>query len=166
MLTFASGFGAILMKFIAQPLLRRFGFRRVLMANAICSAAFILAPAGFTVTTPYGVILATLFFGGVCRSLQFTSINAMAYAEVPPERLSSATSFNAALQQLSGSVGITIAAFALQLVQACRGDDQILPATFPPVFMLVAVLAMLSIFSFARLRPESGGSLLASRAAE
>jgi len=161
MLTFASGFGAILMKFIAQPILRRFGFRRVLITNAIFAGLFILAPAAFTANTPYVMMVGTLFLGGVCRSLQFTSINAIAYAEVPANRLSSATSFNAALQQLSGSVGITIAAFGLQAAGAYQGTAQIVAANFPPVFALMAGLSVLSATWFARLDADAGDGILA-----
>jgi EmrB/QacA subfamily drug resistance transporter len=161
MMTFASGLGAILMKFIAQPILRRWGFRRVLTANAVLSAVFILAPAGFSATTPYLWMVAILFLGGVCRSLQFTSINAMAYAEIPADRLSSATSFNAVLQQLSGSIGITVAAFGLQANQVFMGGAEIAAAHFPMVFALVAALSLLSAIWFAKLGRDAGDSLLA-----
>lgn len=160
MMTFASGAGALLMKFLAQPLLTRFGFRLVLTVNAVVSGVFILAPSGFTPETPYLVMVAVLFLGGVSRSLQFTSINAVSYADIGPERLSSASSFNAVLQQLSGSIGITIAAFALQAVQLWLGADQINAAIFPPVFALVAALAVGSSFWFARLDRMAGSTLL------
>ncbi|MDE3027487.1 MAG: MFS transporter, partial [Paracoccaceae bacterium] len=160
MMTFASGVGAITMKFLAQPLLMRFGFRRILIWNAVISCCFVALPATFTASTPYLVMVGTLFLGGTCRSLQFTSINAMAYADVPSERLSSATSFNAVLQQLSSSIGITIAAFGLQTVQDYTGLQQIVTATFPPVFLLMATVSVISTFWWLKLTPESGGSLL------
>ena len=160
MMTFASGIGAITMKFLAQPLLMRFGFRRILIWNAIISCCFVALPATFTASTPYLVMVGTLFLGGTCRSLQFTSINAMAYADVPSERLSSATSFNAVLQQLSSSIGITIAAFGLQTVQNYTGVKEIVTATFPPVFILMATVSLISTFWWLKLTPESGGSLL------
>ncbi len=160
MMTFASGIGAITMKFLAQPLLMRFGFRRVLIVNAVLSCIFVMAPAGFTVTTPYLVMVGTLFLGGVCRSLQFTSINAIAYSDVPPDQLSSATSFNAVLQQLSSSIGITIAAFGLETVQQITGTTVISAATFPPVFMLVAFVSLCSTFWWTQLTRDSGGDLL------
>ncbi len=160
MMTFATGIGAITMKFIAQPILQRFGFRRVLIWNAVLSALFLFAPALFTMQTPYLVMVGVLFVGGICRSLQFTAINAIAYADVEPERLSSATSFNAVLQQLSGSIGITIAAFGLEAAQAVMGGGALDASHFPPVFALVAGVSMASSFWFLRLNAASGGSLL------
>jgi EmrB/QacA subfamily drug resistance transporter len=164
MMTFATGVGAITMKFTAQRLLNRFGFRNILLWNAGLGALFLAAPAGFAATTPYLLMVGTLFVGGLFRSLQFTSINAVAYAEVPPERLSSATSFNSVLQQLSSSVGITVAAFGLESAQAYNGTTAITAATFPPVFVLVALISFSSIFWFAKLAPDAGGSMLTRHA--
>jgi len=161
MLTFASGAGALTMKFLAPPILRRFGFRRVLSVNAVLSSLFILAPAFFTIHTPWQVMLGLLFFGGLLRSLQFTSINTVAYADVPSEQLSGATSFSSVLQQLSGSVGITIAAFGLEAMQHVYGGVEIEPTHFPAVFMMAASLTLASGLVFARMTASTGDSLLA-----
>src|SRR6478672_3456353 len=47
LLTFASAVGAIAMKTTAAPILRRFGFKRVLVVNAVISGFFIAAIAMF-----------------------------------------------------------------------------------------------------------------------
>lgn len=160
MLTFVSGVGAIAMKFVAQPILNRFGFRRTLAFNAILAGVFMAAPATFTVHTPYTLMMLALFFGGVCRSLQFTALNALAYSEIEPPLMSSATSFNAVLQQLSASVGITFAAFGLEAVNAWTGSGAVTAASFPPVFVLIAGLSTVSVLVFARLTPTAGAVLL------
>ncbi len=160
MMTFATGIGAITMKFLAQRILMRWGFRRVLIVNAGIAAVFLLAPAAFRADMPYLLMVSVLFLGGICRSLQFTSINAIAYSEVSTERMSSATSFNSVLQQLSSSIGITVAAFGLQAVQTLSGRPEIVAATFPPVFALVAAVSVSSVFWFLRLSPDAGGALL------
>lgn len=165
LLTFSSGLGAMTMKFAAQPLLRRFGFRGVLMGNAVISGLLILGPAFFTQTTPVPLILAVLVAGGLSRSMQFTAINAIAYAEVTAERLSSATSFTAVLQQLSGSLGITLAAMALETCGALRGTVAPDPGNFPFVFGLIACLALASASLFARLRRDAGQSLVQAKTA-
>ncbi|WP_102223674.1 MFS transporter [Acidimangrovimonas sediminis] len=159
-LTFATGAGAIFMKFLAKPILDRWGFRRVLIANALLSSVVLMLPGTFTPVTPWLWMVAILFLGGIGRSLQFTSINAMAYSEVPDQRMSSATSFNSVLQQLSRSVGITVAAFSITGVQAAQGG-QITAATFPPVFVIVGGVSMISVLFFLRLARDAGGALLA-----
>ncbi len=160
MLTLATGLGALGMKFMAQPLLRRFGFRRVLVTNAVLASVFLVAPATFAPDTPWLWMAAVLFVGGLSRSLQFTSVNAVAYADVPSDRLSSATSFNSVLQQLSGSVGITVAAFGLEAMQAATGSQTVTRAMFPPVFLLVGAVSLLSVIGFLRLPNSAGASLL------
>ena len=165
LLTFSSGLGAMAMKFAAQPLLRRFGFRGVLMGNALISGVLILGPAFFTQSTPVPVIVAILVAGGLSRSLQFTAINAIGYAEVTAARLSSATSFTAVLQQVSGSVGITLAAMGLEICGALRGTSAPDLGNFPYVFALVAGLALGSAAIFARLRPDAGQSMVQAKTA-
>ena len=165
LLTFSSGMGAMAMKFAAQPLLRRFGFRGVLMGNAVISGVLILGPAFFMQATPVPVIVAVLVAGGLSRSLQFTSINAIGYAEVPAERLSSATSFTAVLQQVSGSVGITLAAMGLEICGVLRGTSAPDLDNFPYVFALLAGLALSSAAIFARLHKGAGQSMVKAKAA-
>ena len=99
MLTFATGVGAMFMKTQVETILRRFGFRRVLIANAVIASLFAALPSLFTEVTPALLITALFLAGGLSRSLQFTSINTLAYADVPPERLSRATSFAAVCQE-------------------------------------------------------------------
>ena len=159
-LTFVSGAGAMVMKFAAQPLLRRFGFRGVLMGNAVVASIFLAGPGAFTAATPIALMIAVLFVGGLSRSLQFTALNAIAYAEVRPDRLSQATSFSAVLQQLSGSIGITVAAMALELTGTLRGTTATDPANFPVVFALITVLTLASALIFARLSKAAGSDMV------
>jgi hypothetical protein len=155
----------MMMKFAAQPLLRRFGFRGVLTGNALLAAVFLAAPALFTPTTPVILVLAVLLIGGLTRSLQFTAVNAIAYADVSAPRLSSATTFTAVLQQLSGSIGITIAAMGLETAGALRGTSATDLGNFPYVFGIVAGLAVSSALIVARLNPLDGDSLVQKKAA-
>jgi hypothetical protein len=106
-----------------------------------------------------------LFVGGLSRSLQFTSVNAVAYADVPSDRLSSATSFNSVLQQLSGSIGITLAAFGLEAMQGVTGAGTITREMFAPVFLLVGAVSLLSVVGFVRLPKSAGAALLPKSAA-
>ena len=92
--------------------------------------------------------------------MQFTSINTLAYADVPPERLSRATSFAAVGQELSGSVGVTIAALGLEVMQQLMGGGDIDPEHFPPVFILIALISAASALMFSRLTADAGSALL------
>ncbi|SFV36754.1 MFS transporter [Hyphomicrobium facile] len=169
LMTFATGVGAIFMKTQAATIIKRYGFRRVLMVNAIVASLFTAFPALFSVTTSPVLIVALFLMGGLSRSLQFTSVNTLAYADVPPERLSNATSFAVVCQELSGSVGVTIAAMGLEGMQHVAGGSAIAVGHFPPVFILIALVSASSILFFRQLSPSAGASLLptdAMKAAE
>ena len=158
-LTFASAAGALCMKFAAAPILRRFGFRRVLVSNTWISACFLASSALFTPVTPHFLIFSVLLIGGFFRSLQFTSLNAVAYADVPPSAMSRASSFSSVSQQLSGSVGIAFAALVLQGMQTFRGDHVIHLDDFKVAFVLVALLTGSSLLMNLRLARDAGSEV-------
>jgi EmrB/QacA subfamily drug resistance transporter len=164
MMTFATGAGAMFMKTQAASILHRYGFRRVLMVNALVSGLFAAIPALFTAATPTLLITVLFLAGGLSRSLQFTSINTLAYADIPPESLSRATSFAAVCQELSGSVGVTIAALGLEIVQRTLGGEPADAGHFPPVFLLIAAVSASSILLFMQLSKSAGASLLPTEA--
>src|SRR5690242_19437432 len=89
------------MKWATATILRRFGFRNILVINSIISSAFLAVCAAFSVTTPIWVMMILLLIGGFFRSLQFTSIDTIAYAEIEPGRVSRATSLVSVAQQLA-----------------------------------------------------------------
>jgi len=159
MLTFASAVGAIAMKATAAPIIRQFGFKRVLVSNAVISSFFIAAVALFTVGTPHIVVLAVLLVGGFFKSLEFTSINSIAYADIDAKAMSRATSFASVAQQLSLSAGVAVGALVLEFERMGRADTTVVAGDFPLAFLLVAVIAASSTFIFAMLPKEAGASL-------
>ncbi|MCW5695343.1 MAG: DHA2 family efflux MFS transporter permease subunit [Bauldia sp.] len=161
LITFVSAAGAIAMKFAAGPILKRFGFRTVLLTNIGITATFTAIPATFTPVTPIAVMVAILLAAGFFRSLQFTAVNAIAYDEVEPSRMSKATAMSSVFQQLSLSVGISIGAIALEL---SVGGDEISTGDFLLPYLVVAVLCASSFFFFARLPPHAGHEISGHRA--
>jgi EmrB/QacA subfamily drug resistance transporter len=159
MLTFAAAVGALTMKLTAKRILRRFGFRNVLVVNAVISAASIAACALFEATTPGAVILAVLLIGGFFRSLEFTSINALAYADVPRERMSRATSFASVGQQLSLSIGVGLGALILHTVVSLRGGAEAIAADFAPAFAIIGAVSASAALVFWRLPPGAGAEV-------
>ncbi len=159
-LTFASGAGALLMKLLAPGILRRFGYKNVLIANTFLAAAFIAMPGLFTASTPWLVITTILLVGGFLRSLQFTSINSIAYADIGPDKLSRAAGFVAVLQELSGTIGVAVAALALETMQSLDGKPSVDASHFPIVFAGIAILATLSCLFFLRLPKDAGREML------
>jgi EmrB/QacA subfamily drug resistance transporter len=159
MITFATAFGAMGMKWATSTILRRFGFRTILVINAIISSAFLAICAGFTQTTPVLLMVLLLFVGGFFRSLQFTSINSLAYAEVEPRRVSRATALISVAQQLAVSTGVAVGALAVELTVHFKGSPTLTASDFPPAFLAVAAISVISVFIFARLSPDAGAEM-------
>jgi MFS family permease len=159
LLTFAAAAGAMLMKITASPILKLFGFKRVLIVNALISSAFIAVNGMFQPTTPHLVILAVLLAGGFFRSLQFTSINTLGYADIERERMSRATSFASMMQQLSLTVGVGTGAMLLNFSMATRGDAHLVAGDFTLAFFVVAMLAALSALAYLPLAADAGAEV-------
>ena len=153
MLTFSSAVGAIAMKTTAAPILRRFGFKPVLMVNAVISAVMIASPAFFTLSTPHAVILTVLLVGGFFKSLQFTSINTLAYADIEADAMSRATSFASVAQQLSMSAGVAVGALVLEYERHGRPATSIEIGDFTAAFIVVGLIAVLSVLVFMSVVP-------------
>ena len=152
------------MKMTAAPIIRRLGFKRVLVGNALLSACLLAAIGLFQPSTPTAVIIAVLLVGGFFRSLQFTSINVVAYADVPEDRMSRATSFASMAQQLSLSIGAGAGALVLHLDLAARGGATPGADDFLPAFIAVALISASSALLFARLSSDAGAEMSGHRA--
>jgi EmrB/QacA subfamily drug resistance transporter len=159
LITLATALGSLGMRFATTTVLRWFGFRRVLIFNALISMFFLAACAAFTQSTPFIVMMAVLLAGGFFRSLQFTSVNTLAYAEIEPARAGRATSLVAVAQQLAVSSGVAIGALAVEATLRWHGHDVLQAADFPPAFIAVALLSATSVLIFMRLAPDAGAEL-------
>jgi EmrB/QacA subfamily drug resistance transporter len=159
LLTFAAAAGAMAMKLTAAPILKHFGFKRVLIATALISAAFIAVNGLFEPSTPHLLILCVLLLGGFFRSLQFTSINALAYADIERQWLSRATSFASMMQQLSLSIGVGTGALLLHVSVAARGAEHVAASDFAPAFFVVALVSALAVLAYLRLPPDAGAEV-------
>ena len=151
------------MKAAAGAILKRWGFRSVLVVNSFLSSAFIIACASFSVNTPIVVIVLVLLVGGFFRSLRFTSINAIAYAEVRPEQMSRATSLAAVGQQLALSTGVALGAAVVELVLRAKPVATITIADFPLAFAVVGIVSAASALVFVQLPVDAGAELAGSR---
>jgi MFS family permease len=119
----------------------------------------------FTQATPGWTILIALLLGGFFRSLGFTALNAIGYADIEPAQMSRATSFSSVSQQMSQTVGIAAGAAAIESIQFLYGDDHLIVRDFGPAFFIVALISTASILIFARLSPDAGAEVSGRKAA-
>lgn len=159
LVTFTSAVGAFTMKTFAARIIRRFGFRRILIVNALISSTFTAACAAFTPSTPFAFMIAVLLIGGFFRSLQFTATNTIAYADVEPRRMSRATSLVSVAQQLSIAAGVAVGALCVELSVTFKGGTIITAADFRPTFLVISAIAASSALLFWTLPPDAGASM-------
>ena len=159
LMTFISAVGALVMKTTAPPILRRFGFRTVLIANGLICAATFMVYALFKIDTPHWVIMVALAVGGFFRSLQFTSLNGMAYADLDQSQMSRGTTTASMAQQFVQSVSIGLAATLLHFLMLARGETHLTGATVAPAFAIVGAATLVSIIWFVRLPANAGDEM-------
>jgi EmrB/QacA subfamily drug resistance transporter len=162
LVTFAGAVGAIGMKTVAARTINRFGFKRVLIANALISALFIAAIAIFRPGMPVAVLIVILLVGGFFRALEFTAANTIAYAEVELRRMSRATALASVGQQLSISAGVAIGALLVDMSLRWRGaasTDDLMASDFTAAFLVVAVISAASALWFWRLPADAGAEM-------
>ncbi len=156
MVTFATALGAIMMKPMIRPLLRRFGFRRILMVNVVLAAAGVAVCAAFTPAWPLAAIFAVLALGGLSRSLQFTSMATLSFADVPQEKLAAATAMSGTIQQFSVALGVVLGSLSLELGMQFSGQPTPQLWEFQVGFMVAGAVMLLSFFGVMRLAPDAG----------
>jgi EmrB/QacA subfamily drug resistance transporter len=163
LLTLVSAIGAIFMKTIAARVLKRFGFRRVLVLNGLLASVILCGFGLFEADTPHVVILAVLLISGFLRSLQFTSLNAISYAEVDSPRMGQASSLSGMAQQLSLSLGVAIGGYLLEIAGALHGRPATDVDNFLFAFVGVGLVSASSAWMMWRL-PRNAGAEMSGRA--
>jgi len=161
LLTFSAALGAMAMKASAGPVLRWFGFRSVLIVNGIISAVSIAICALFGGATPYALMFVVLLIGGFFRSLQFTSLNTVAYADLPASKMSAATSLYSMVQQVCLGAGVAVGALVLHLAQAWQGTGtgSLTLADFRVAFAVVGGISLLGVPFFWGLADDAGAEV-------
>lgn len=158
-ITCASALGAVMMKFLAAKSLRQWGYRQLLVFNGIASSVMMAINGFFMPTTPFFVMMLVLLLAGLLRSLQFTSLNSIAYADVTSEEVGRANGLYTVAQQLSLALGVAVAALVLEASQVVRGVVVLGRIDFAVAFVVVAAVGLISTFFFVRLPANAGKNL-------
>ena len=154
--------GNIVIKPTTTPLLRRFGFRPVLVVATAGAAATMVAAAFFDAATPLVVIGAVAVLSGFGRSVGLTCYSTIAFSDTPPEQIRDANTLQATAQQLSVGLGVPLAAVALR---AGGPLGKLLPGPATPgsaymiAFWLLAAVALLATAGALRLPPGAGSAV-------
>lgn len=149
------------MKVIATGLLRRFGYRQVLVVNTLLVGAAIAAFTRVGPGTPLAAIVVLGLAMGLFNSLQFTSMNSMAYADIAEADTAMASTLASTMQQLSMSFGLacgTLVAAWFMPPDGARAAPAVVSALHH-AFAVLAALTVLSTLVFRGLQPHDGDNV-------
>lgn len=162
-ITFTTAIGAFGMRTITKRILKRYGFRKVLLWNAVIASLSISLCATFTAQTAPAIMVAIILLGGFFRSLQAVSLSTLSFAEISDAEMSHATSLSQMAQRISQSIGVAIAALLLQFFSG--GADALTNDAFMMSFIAVGLISASSSISFASLKRDAGDDLTGRKVA-
>jgi len=151
--------GNLGMKTLTTPLLRWFGFRAVLVFNGIIAAVSVAACALLTAGTPEIVIAVLLVIAGMSRSMQFTALNTIGFADINAAQRSSASTLSSIQQQVSMLLGVAVAAAALNISQLTRGGTGMAFVDFRVAFVVIGLIGLASALYFSVLPRDAGAEV-------
>ncbi|HCI4559449.1 TPA: MFS transporter [Klebsiella quasipneumoniae subsp. similipneumoniae] len=158
--------GNLTIKPATTPLIRWLGFRRLLLINGALNVCSLLACALLTPQTPVWAIMLILYLGGVFRSVQFTGVSTLAFADVPAAQMSDANTLFSTASQLAVGLGITLGAIGIRLGEQV-GDWLHLSAvpgiSFRLAFVFIAVICLVGMFDSLHLAKTAGSSVSAKK---
>ncbi|WP_414447743.1 MFS transporter [Burkholderia sp. 22PA0099] len=155
--------GNLAMKPATTRIMHTFGFRPVLIGNGALIVLGFAACATLTASTPHWLVCLLLFVTGMTRSMQFTAMNTIGFADVPQPQMRDATTLFSVLQQMNAGMGIAVGALALSVAGVLHGTPQGTPgvADFHLAFVLIAAMAAVAIVDSVMLPRDAGEQVLA-----
>jgi len=149
---------ALSTKFFIAKLLERIGYRTVLISNTILLGIMLMLFATIGAATPIWLIVLQAFVYGALTSTQYTSMNTLAYADVPGKRASNASSIASTVQQLSisfgvAAAGLTTVIFIPDRLHSISGE---MVRGLHESFLALGTFTIFSTLIFSRLKAADG----------
>jgi len=169
LLLLATAAGNLGMKIFTTPILRGVGFRRVAICASALAGLFAASYAWLRPSTPLLVTLFVLVGYGMSRSMQFTTLATLAYADIDDEQKAAASTLWSVAQQMTIGMGIAFGAVCLRVAQALGGPP---PGTggadfalgdFRAAFVAAGLLVVASCVGYVRLPRDAGNAIAAGR---
>jgi len=151
--------GNLAMKSVTTPILQSFGFRDVIRVNGITCVVSLIACGLLSPATPISLVYGVLFVAGMTRSMNFTSMSTLAFADVPAQMQARATTLAAMAQQAAGAVGVAVAALALSFFQTIRAGTQLALGDFQNALFVAAGLMAVAVLWSLQLPADAGDEL-------
>lgn len=154
--------GNLTIKPATTPLIRWLGFKKLLLINGALNVLALLACALLAPTTPVWLVLLVLYLGGVFRSIQFTGISTLAFADVPSAQMSYANTLFSTATQLAVGLGISLGAIGIRIganVSEWLGINAIPGISFRLAFVAIALICLIGMVDTLRLAKNAGSAV-------
>lgn len=154
--------GNLTIKPATTPLIRRLGFRKLLLINGALNVLSLLACAFISPQTPVWLIMLILYLGGVFRSIQFTAVSTLAFADVPSAQMSYANTLFSTATQLAVGLGITLGAIGIRIGEKMGdflGMTSVPGISFRLAFVAIALICLVGMVDTLRLTKDAGSAV-------
>ncbi|MDR6972806.1 MFS transporter [Leifsonia shinshuensis] len=156
--------GNLGIKPFTTPLIRRFGFRRILIWSNALGMLVLLAFVAIGPEAPVALLVLLLIVSGVFRSIGFSAYNTLQFADIEPDETTNANTLASALQQVAVALGLAVVAV---FVRASTAVSEGLTGSALPgyhwAFALAAALLLLPLVGALRLPHDAGTRAIAAR---
>lgn len=165
LLLLASAIGNFGMKALTTPILRRYGFRNVALIAVSVAGATTIACGFLSPSTQLALTLFIVFAYGCARSMQFSTLATLAYADIPPPLMSTASTLWSAAAQMTIGMGIAFGAVSLRLADFLGASPDnpagahFVLGDFRIAFILAGVLTLLSALGYIDLARDAGAGI-------
>ncbi len=154
--------GNLSIKPATTPLIRWLGFRKLLLINGALNVIALLACAFLTADTPVWLVFIILYLGGVFRSVQFTGVSTLAFADVPGAQMSYANTLFSTATQLAVGLGITLGAIGIRIgehISGWLGIAAMEGISFRLAFVFIALICLVGMIDTLRLTKDAGSAV-------
>ncbi|WP_066287035.1 MFS transporter [Arthrobacter sp. B6] len=151
--------GNIGIKPATTSLIRRFGFKPMLVLASLASALTFALCALLTPDTPQAIMFALLVCSGAFRSIGFSAYASVQYADIAPAQLTSANAVSATLVQLAAGAGIAVGALLIRIFDGLAVFPQDPAGPFRGAFLAMAVLMLVSTADSLSLHRHAGAEI-------
>lgn len=150
--------GNLAMKPATIWVMRHYNFRTVLIVNGFLVSLFTFLTSLLLPQTPTVLIVTVMFLSGMFRSMQFSAITTLAFADVPQPQMTPANTLYSTVQQMSTGMGIAMGAVFLRFSNMINNGEanHYSVSDFHLSFIFVAILGIISLYGYTKLTPDAG----------
>ncbi|MCD7937375.1 MAG: DHA2 family efflux MFS transporter permease subunit [Tannerellaceae bacterium] len=160
MIMMVSAISTIFAKSLVVPLVRKLGYKKILIINTGLLGIVVSLFALPDKTTPLLLLVPVLVVYGAVNSIQMTTMNTISLADLTNEVASRGNSMVQITQQLSTSFGVSVGAMLLRTVESSdwlTGGD--LERSFKYTFLILGIMTVFSTLVFTQLKKEDGNNM-------